>query len=293
MAFIRIHSILVPIMYLLRYPLVISLFQTGSRITFRTRFSLDNVNWSTWSEWLDSSSEQDFALSLASKGRYFQYQIHLYGNEDFESPSLIGGLEMCYYKVQNFTLFFQPVDLNINTDEYLASIHITHQSTIPDTSTINYGYTQFDTTNIEDYYGITQPLITPDRHTIVLTRYNEEFLTEDAKTYTSINGRWPEQATIEVYRVNEETPRGELIDPTTYGTNSNAGTITFYNIQRPEDIFVLCVYFDPSFRIICDVTNYGPEAVIIDHIGVLYNITKRIPRDSDGNIIHMPISEGL
>lgn len=219
--------------------------------------------------------------------------MHLYGNENFESPALFAGIEMCYYKVQTFTVFFQPVDLDINSDEYLASIHITHKATIPDTSSINYGYAQFDTTNIEDYYGVTQPLITPDRHTIILTRYNEMFLTQDYKTYTAINGRWPDEASIEVYRVNSETPKGELIDPSTYGVNSNNGTITFNNTQRSTDTFVLCIQFDPAFRIICNVENYGPEAVVIDHIGVLYNITKRIPKDVYGNIIHTPINMRL
>ena len=269
------------------------LLPTGTRITFRTRFGSDNVTWSTWSEWFDSSVDEEFDLSLVSKGRYFQYQIRLYGNENFESPSLQAGAEICYYSVQSFTVFFQPVDLDINDDEYVASIHITHQATIPNTSTITYGYSQFNTTEIEDYYGITQPLITPDRQTIILTRYNETFLTEDSKTYTAINGRWPSQASIEVYRVNSLTPKGELIDPSTYAANSNDGTITFYNVQAPTDTFVLCVYFDPVFRIICNVMNYGPETITIDHIGVLYNITKRIPRDSDGNIIHTPINERI
>jgi len=269
------------------------LIPDGTRITFRTRFSSDNTTWSDWSEWMDSSTEQDYTLSLASKGRYFQYQIRLYGNESFVSPAIFEGAQLCYYKVQTLTVFFQPTDLDINSDEYVASIHITQAATVPDTSEITYGYAQFDTTNIEDYSGVTQPLMAPDQHTILLTRYNEIFLTDDNKTYTAINGRWPDQATIDIYRVNSETPKGELINPSTYAVNNNDGKITFYNTQSSNDTFVLCVNFDPSFRTICNITNYGPDTVIIEHIGILYNISKRISRGSDGNIIHTPVSETI
>jgi len=217
----------------------------------------------------------------------------LYGNSNFESPSVTSGIKLDYYKSQTFSIFFQPVDLDINSDEYLASIHITHEAKVPDTSEIKYGYAQFDTTNPYDYYGVTQPLITPDRHSFILSRYNELFITEDYKTYTAINGKWNSSATIEIYRVNDSNTSGELVDPETYAVNSDEGKITFYNVQGELDKFVLCVYFDPAFRILCEVKNYGPDAAFIDHIGILYNTTKRIPRDINGSIIHSPISERL
>lgn len=265
----------------------------GARVLFRYRLSSDAKNWSDWSEWYDSSISKDFELNLEFKARYFQYQIHLYGNENFESPELYAGITSYYYKVQTFSIFFQPIGLNINTDEYLASIHITHKGTIPSTSIINYGCAQFNTVNPEDYSQSTRPLITPDRHTIMLTRYNELFLPYNLLSYTAINGGWPDQAMFEVYRVNNSYPEGVLLDPSEFAANNKTGRITFYNIQRTEDKFVLCVYFDPEFRIMCNVVNYGPESIVIDHIGVLYNVTKRIPINSQGNIIHTPINERL
>jgi hypothetical protein len=274
---VSINNILVPI---------------NSRALFKVRFSSDNVNWTDWSELYDSSVVKDFALNLEFKGRYFQYQVHLCGNENFESPELYAGLNLCYYVVQTFTVFFQPVDLDINTDEYLASIHITHKATIPPTSIINYGYAQFNSTDIIDYASVTRPWITPDRHTIILTRYNELLLTSNYQKYTAINYGWPEGAQVEVYRVNKTNVVGELISPTEYAINNKTGEITFYNSQSKDDKFVLCVYFDPVFRIICNVINYGPDPVIIDHIGVLYNVTKRIPTVNNG-IIHTSISERL
>jgi len=249
------------------------------------------VTWGSWSEWYDASLDIDFELNLTSKGRYFQYQVHFYGNKYFESPELYSGIETTYYQNQAFTVFFQSNDLDMNTDDYLASIHITHKADIPSTSIVRYGYTQFDTTNYEDYYSTTRPLITPDRHTIILTRYNERFLTEDHQTYTAINGGWNENATIEVYKINDAIPSGQLIDSTTYAPNHVLGTIKFNNIQNDDDEFVLCVYFDPSYRILCNVINYGPDYVVIDHIALLYNVSKRISRDNLGNIIHIPINK--
>lgn len=269
------------------------LIPLNSRALFRVRFSSDNVSWSEWTEWYDSTVIKDFALDLKFKGRYFQYQVHLYGNENFESPELYAGLNLYYYTVQTFTVFFQPIDLDINTDEYLASIHITHKATIPPTSIVNYGYTQFNSTDITDYASVTRPWITPDRHTILLTRYNEMLLTQNYQKYTAINGGWPESAQVEIYRVNKVTPTGELISSTEYAINNKIGDVTFYNSQSRDDKFVVCVNFDPVFRIICNVVNYGPDPVIIDHIGVLYNITKRIPTINNGTIIHMPISERI
>ncbi len=264
----------------------------GARVLFRYRLSSDDANWNSWSAWYPSSVSKDFSLDLKFKARYFQYQIYLYGNEDFESPEIYAGITLYYYKAQTFMVFFQPVDLDIDSDEYLASIHITHKATIPSTSTINYGYTQFDTVEPEDYYSVTRPMITPDRHTIILDRYNELFLTQNYQKYTAINGGWPKDAVIQIYRISS-TPIGELVDPGSYAANYKDGTITFYNIQNKTDRFVLCINFDPVFRILCDVTNYGPEAILIDYIGVLYNIAKRIPTDLQGNIIHAPLNERI
>jgi hypothetical protein len=266
---------------------------TNSLISFRTRYSYDNVKWSTWSDWIDSSDMYNFDVGIDSVGQYFQYQVMLHGNEFFESPELYSGMTLHYYKYQNFIVFFQPVDLDINTDEYLASIHITHTGTIPSTSIVNYGYAQFNTTEISDYSSITRPLVTPDRHTIILTRYNEILLTDDNKTYRAINGGWCQNAEIEVYKMNNISNMVELVNSKNYAINSANGFITFYNVQSIDDIFVICIYFDPVFRVICNIINYGSRSVSIDNIGILYNVSKRVPKDSSGNIIHIPISKRI
>ncbi len=260
-----------------------------SRVLFRIRYSSDNITWSAWSDWQDSSGNIDLEIEMASRGRYLQYELKLLGNSDFESPIVTEGPTIEYYDSQNFKTFFQPVDLDINTDEYLASIHITHQAFIPHTSEVTYGYTQFNTTDLSDYSSIVRSEITPDRHTIMPTRFNERFLTEDRKKYTAINGKWTEGAFIEIYRINSLTLAYSLVDPSEYIANNVDGTITFYTTQDQNDIFMLSVYFDSLFRILCNVTNYGPETTSIDYIGLLYNIAKRIPKDNQGNIIHVPI----
>jgi hypothetical protein len=262
----------------------------GARIIYRTRTSLDEIDWSDWSEWYDSSIDISYTETISNVNRYFQYQVKLYGNENFETPYITSGVIMEYYKTQVFSVFFQPINLDINTDQYVASIHITHTGSIPDTSTINYGFAQFNTTDINDYSSTTRPSITPDRHTILLTRYNEVFLTQDHQTYVAINGGWPDSATVEIYRVNDTNVLGELVDPSTYAINNKDGKVTFYNVRSSDDTFVLCVNFDTVFRIIMNAVNYGSNSAIIDHVGIMYNVTKRIPTDSLGNIIHMPIN---
>jgi len=263
------------------------------RVQFRIRYSSDNFTWSSWSSWQNSSGNIDLEIEMASRGRYLQYEIRLLGNQDFQSPVITEGPTVEYYDSQNFITFFQPVELDINTDEYLASIHITHQASIPHTSVVTYGYTQFNSVDPLDYSSIVRPEITPDRHTIMPTRFNERFLTEDHKIYTAINGGWAKGAEIEVYAINITTLSYLAISPSEYVVNHIDGTITFYTTQDENNVFVLSVYFDSSFRILCNVTNYGPSTASVDYIGLLYNIAKRIPADNNGNITHIPIDKRI
>lgn len=265
----------------------------GGRSLFRYRYSSDLYSWSNWSEWVDTSYIKEFDSDIQYKCRYFQYQVKLFGNETYDSPEINSGLKLDYYKAQTFTVFFQPIDLDINYDEYLSSIHITHKASIPSTSSINYGYTQFNSVDIEDYASVTRPWITPDRHTIILTRYNEKTITKNYKKYTAINGGWASGAIVEVYKVNSNNLSSQLMPSSEYSINNKTGDITFFNTQNKSDVFIICIYFDPAFRLVCNTFNYGPEVISIDHIGVMYNIGKRIPTLNNGNIIHTPISERI
>jgi len=265
---------------------------SNAKLLFRSRYSLDQITWTDWTGWTNITSDYDFMATLTFKGRYFQYQVSFYGNENFESPELRAGATLCYYKAQNFTLFFQPINLDINTDEYVASIHITHEGTIPITSTINYGCAQFNTVDPNDYYSVTRPVITPDRHTILLIRYNESLLTDDYKTYIAINGGWPKDAQVELFKIVNNS-NGVLVSSSEYTFNYINGKVTFYNYQNSTDKFIICVGMGNVLRIICNIVNYGPQNIILDHIGVLYNITKRIPYNSDGSILNKSINMRL
>lgn len=266
---------------------------TGSQMLIRVRFSADNVGFTPFTEFFDITQAIDFPLSFEGKGRFFQYEVLLKGNEAFETPTLLSGANMTYFKSKSFTIFFQPIGLDITTDEFLASIHITHEATVPTTSMINYGLCQCESVNLEDYSSLTQPAITPDRHSIVLTRFNELFLTNDFVTYNAINGRWPQGSIVEVLKFNSNFPNGIKIDSSEYAENSTDGSITFNASQNIEDSFTLNVFFDPIFRVICSVTNFGPQEVVLDSVGIMYNVTKRIPRDIEGNIINTPINQRI
>lgn len=222
---------------------------TNSRMEFRARYSNDQITWSSWTDWQEATTGITFATTMNSAGRYFQYEVRLFGNENFESPTF-DNMEIDYYDSKSFSIFFQPIDLDINSDEYLASIHITHQATMTPTSEITYGVAQFNSVDIADYESITRSELEPDRHSIQLARFNERFITTNYITYTAINGRWPTNATVEVRRSNSSIPNGEAVDSSTYTVNSNEGTITFNNTQNLDDTYTLNVFFDPVFRIV-------------------------------------------
>ncbi|MFA5312964.1 MAG: hypothetical protein WC375_06590, partial [Methanomassiliicoccales archaeon] len=259
-------------------------------ITYRYRYSLDQWKWEPWSEWRDVAQVVTLPLSLEYKSRYVQYEVRLHGSEKFETPDLYNGMAICYYKSQSLSTFFLPVDINIDNDDYVSSVHVTHTGVQPDTSTINYGFVQLDSVDVNDYYSVTRPAINPNKQSILLSRYNEPLITDNVygRIYTALNGRWSENTAISVYRINNENPNGVLVPPLSYSSNHEAATVTFTTLQPSTDTFVLCVEVEPTFRMLCNVVNYGPEAVSIDHIGVMYNIAKRVPRDSSGNIIHTP-----
>jgi len=265
----------------------------GSMATYRYRFSKDGISWGDWSIRYDTSQTANLPSNLSSVGRYFQYEVFLQGNSNFESPIVSSGIALNYYAHQNFVVFFQPVSLDINSDEYLASIYVSHTATIPVTSSINYGYCQFNSIDVVDYSSLTRSLIVPDRHTILLDRFNEILLTQNRKKYVAINGGWPTNGIVQIYKVDDASHNGELIDPSTYASNHTDGSITFYSVRSRDESFVLCLTFEPVFRILCNIDNYGPIPVYVDDIEIMYNVTKRIPRDSSGKIIYRPINKRL
>jgi len=84
-----------------------------------------------------------------------------------------------------------------------------------------------------------------------------------------------------------------LIDSSEYAANNIEGTITFLAPQDPSTTIFMDLFFASSFRVATRVTNFTDEVAVIHHIGVMYNISKRIPRSSDGTIINVPISKRL
>jgi hypothetical protein len=178
--------------------------------------------------------------------------------------------------------------VNLDDDEYISSIHITSEADVPKNSTVEYLMTQSNSVTPEEYYEIVL-----DQHTVLPTRFNEILLTDDFKTFRAINGRWNKNLEIEVYRLEKNNTQGVFVSPSEYSANAISGTITFLSSQDPSVIFFINVFFASSFRIATRVTNYTDESATIHHIGVMYNVSKRIPRSSNGTIIHVPISKRL
>lgn len=296
---------------------------TGSNLTYRTRYTVDGEQWSPWSEWVSYDVITTFSESDPEILSY-QYEVRFNGNSHFESPILYGtsssfsgatlsgggalpnpiadgdtttlgatsGPTATYNKPQSFTVFFKPISISTTTEEYLSSIHITHEAEIPETSEITYGLVQSGDLNIEEYLAEGK-YIKPDTYSILLTRYNEILTTDNFKTYYALNGRWPNSCSIEIYKFNSQNPNGILVNQSEYAANSINGQINFFNYQNTSDTFSINVIFKPFFRLIAKITNHGQETAVIHHIGVIYNTCKRVPTDSNGNIIHKPISKRL
>jgi hypothetical protein len=118
-------------------------------------------------------------------------------------------------------------------------------------------------------------------------------VTTNNKIYKALNGAWPDKVKISIYRINEQHINGILVNSSEYSSNNIEGIISFYNSQPENDKFVICVEVYPSFRLVCKVVNYGSKRAIIHHIGIVYNMMKRIPTDNNGTIIHTPINSRI
>jgi uncharacterized protein YegL len=261
---------------------------SGGEVSYRIRTSVDGISFSDFSDWTDYTVPFDHDISLESLQKYVEYEIRLIGNSNFESPVMNGGVNVDYYNPREFVIFFQPVPVNLNDDEYISSIHVTSEADIPDNSVVEFLMTQSDSLRPEEYYNII-----PDQHTVIPTRFNEILETDDYRTYAAVNGRWNKNATIKLWRLLENESQGTEIPSSEYASNSAEGVVTFLSAQDPTSTIFMDVFFASSFRIATRVTNFADEAAVIHHIGVMYNVSKRIPRSGDGTIINVPISKRL
>lgn len=258
----------------------------GSSAQYSYRTSEDNITWSIWSEWIDYGDTTTFEQILANRQKYFEYSIKFFGSHIFVGPTLNGGVSLVYWKPQSSKIFFQPIYIDIEDDDYISSVHVTHHATIPDTSEVSYQFSQSSTVKPNEFVNVRT-----NTHELIATRYNEKMTTTDYKTYFAINGAWASGSNVQVFEIIGDNSLE--IDTTLYAINPNNGSITFTSQKNPSHSFVVCIGFVPYFRLLCNIINYGEEVAIIDHVGIMYNIMQRIPRDSDGNIIHKNIGSRI
>jgi len=262
----------------------------GTNVLFRYRTSANGDKWGLWSQWHDYTNAHDVVESLDAKVVYVEYEIKLIGDSDFNSPIVEKDISLTYLEPKPHFIFFNEISIGGGSSEaFVSSIHITHEADFPLTSMITYGITQNEISNDESYYST----INPDEHTIILTRYNETMVTSNYKVYKAINGKWPNKVKVDVYRLNSRNPNVILVNPSDYSSNNIEGIISFYSGQPKDDKFVICIEVNPWFRLVCKVVNYGSESAIIHHIGIVYNMMKRIPTDNNGTIIHTPINSRI
>jgi len=265
---------------------------TGTTIEYCYRTSTDGINWTQVSDWINYSTITNIPESIDNIVTYYEYTVRLISNSSFQSPYITEGVGIKYLEPTENIVFFKPNSINRNSLEYMASVLITHAGTIPNTSTVTYGLTQSESTNPNDY-TIAGNDLRPDKQEILLSRYNELLITADNKIYQAINGSWPMNSTINVYKYNSFMQNGELVNSATYSSNYINGTISFITPQEKSYKFIICIEIHPVFNLICKIKNYGTIPATIDHIGLIYNVAKRIPTLSNGTIINKNIADRI
>ena len=265
----------------------------NSNIQYRYRTSIDGNNWIEYSEWINHDVKTILPESINNLSKYYEYEIKLRANDLFQSPYLKEGIKITHLPPKNNIIFFNQNNINQSSLEYMASVLITHSGIIPETSKISYGISQSTSVDINDY-TIAGNDLAPDKQEILLSRYNEVLITSNYRTYMAINGRWAKDANINVYKYRSSNNiNGELIDKSTYSINYENGTIDFMTQQNRFDEFLICIELIPIYKLICKVTNYGKIPAKIGHIGLIYNVAKRIPRLNNGTIVNRSIKNVL
>ena len=275
---------------LFKTALIDSYLPSGSSMLFRARFGDDGKNWEVWSEKIDitSSGEVDVQnLSGNSPYRFMEYEVVLIGNTDFDSPRFLS-ISISYIEPKKHTILFAPITVDISPEEYIGEVLITHKVSDSVNSTISYGVVQANSLEEAEYFSNSQPLFGTATRQILLGRHNELATSVDRSKFWLVNGPWPSSTDIEVYKIIGETT--EYAPPSSYSANPREGSISFSTIQSDETKLSVSIKYPSLIRIICLITNYGEEAITIDHIGVTYNTVQRIEMDEFG-IIRTPISD--
>jgi Mg-chelatase subunit ChlD len=260
----------------------------GSDAYYRIRSSSDGINFSSWSRYIDYSSDFIFDKSIDSLQKYLQYEITLLGNSNFESPIISNGVKADYYPPREFIVFFKPNNVLLKDDEYISSIQITSEIERKDSSIVNFLFTQSDSIEPSEYLEIEE-----NNHYIFPNRFNEILETDNFQTYRAINGSWQSEYKIELYKVKKDEINGQLIDPKEYTINPREGTINFKSSQESSFTIFISVFFASSFRIAARIKNFADDPAVINHIGIIYNISSRVYRDKSGNIIRLPINRRI
>jgi hypothetical protein len=260
----------------------------GTNVIYRIRTSIDGVNFSEWSDYLDYSEVFEFDESDESKQIYLQYELDLVGNEKFDTPIISSGPIVNYYKPREFVVFFQPVNVYLSAEEYISSIHISSEIDKPETSTIDFLFTQSESVDLDDYIKVEE-----NRHFILPNRFNEILLTENLQNYIAINGGWPDEYSFDVYRITEDESEGVLVPQSEYTINSKDGSVNFKSSQNSGYTFFISLFFSSSFRVAARIKNYTDDPTVINHIGIMYNVSSRISRDESGSIINIPINRRI
>lgn len=263
----------------------------GGSASCSIRFSNDLNDWTTWTSPVDITGGSEVSLP-PQPYRYMQYIIRMRGNEEFESPKLTK-VSVSYLKPSRDTIFFQPIPVDAAFDEYVNEAMVSSNGETPELATVEYGIINNNTIAVSDYAGLAQPWFKPNRAGIVLTRFNEDTTTGDYKTFTAKNGRWPAEATVDVYVIGPQGGEGVKVGKESYSSNPSTGSVTMLSTLANGSRVFVDVITEPLMRMACRITNHTEEPVTISDCSVMFNKTKRVQRLTNGMISRHPIGDDL
>lgn len=264
---------------------------TGSRMTFSARYSLDQENWSSWTEPIELSGPTPIPLG-SEPCRYMQYRVKMVGNAEFESPRL-SNITATYLKSSVDTIFLRPINIDASSDNFANEVVVTHAASIPENASVNYGTTCHNTTDAKDYAWSSKPWFSANERSVTLSRFNEPALRINHRTYVVLNGGWPTGASVEVYETKGNKHSGSLIKSSEYAANPKTGTIIFASPLDPESRVFVDIKPDKMIRLAIKMINGSSTPIEIKQLTLMFNRTKRVRRQSDGMIIRQTIADEL
>jgi hypothetical protein len=248
---------------------------------------------SSWGQWFSKkitsgSLSVDFSPSY---GELVQFRILLSGSSDFASHRLLGlGIE--FTRPRESTIVFAPINIDAGANESISELVVSDHIVSGGKSTVSYAVCVGDALSEVDIFKTDQLPFKRGRRQVVLSRSNEPLIRIDQHRYRFANGPWSSGLSVEVRSLLTNLPFGRVVPVQDFTAMPESGEIVFVSPRAPSVVLVASLGLPHKFRLFCRVVNYSTsaeDAVVINHFGVLWNVTKAT-REIGGTPVRQPMS---